>query len=148
MGIKLTLSICGGIVEKHLPQKWFEALYMAAKIRKKIFLIHTNNHRKSIGWNMVTQLGLQNTLTASLQKGKNSPLRSVLDMTQSDGEGSVMLELWGMGSTPLLPLLPDPLWPHMVAPDKSPIYGLNRTNGVLMLNWIVWLNWIAWNKIR
>ena len=38
-----------------------------------------------------------------------------------------MLELWGMLSTPLLPLLPGPLWPGVVAPDKGPIYGLNRT---------------------
>ena len=33
----------------------------------------------------------------------------------------------------------------------GPIYGLNRTNGILILNWIVcirtfWLNWIVWNK--
>ena len=45
-----------------------------------------------------------------------------------------MLELWGMQSTPLLPSLPDPLWLGVVAPDKGPIYGLNRTNGILMLN--------------
>ena len=32
-----------------------------------------------------------------------------------------------MQSTPLLPSLPDPLWPGVVAPDKGPIYGLNRT---------------------
>ena len=38
-----------------------------------------------------------------------------------------MLELWGMWSTPLLPSLPGPLWPGVVAPDKGPIYGLNRT---------------------
>ena len=29
-----------------------------------------------------------------------------------------MLELWGMRSTPLLPLLPGPLWPGVVAPDR------------------------------
>ena len=29
-----------------------------------------------------------------------------------------MLELWGMRSTSLLPLLPGPLWPGMEAPDK------------------------------
>ena len=46
---------------------------------------------------------------------------------QSDGEIPVMLELWGMQSTPSLPLLPDPLWPGVVAPNKGPIYGLNRT---------------------
>ena len=60
-----------------------------------------------------------------------------------------MLELWGMRSAPLLPSLPGPLWPGVVAPDKGPISGLNRTkwllaftvfihlNCVLMLNWIV-----------
>ncbi len=29
-----------------------------------------------------------------------------------------MLELWGMQSTPSLPLLPGPLWPGAVAPDR------------------------------
>ena len=38
-----------------------------------------------------------------------------------------MLGFGGMESTPSLPLLPGPLWPGMVAPDKGPIYGLNRT---------------------
>ena len=49
------------------------------------------------------------------------------DTKQSDGEVPVMLELWGMRSTPSLPLVPGPLWPRVVAPDKGPIYGLNRT---------------------
>ena len=39
---------------------------------------------------------------------------------------------------------------RVVAPD-SPVYGLNRTKLILMLNWIVWirtvgLNWIVWKK--
>ena len=58
-----------------------------------------------------------------------------------------MLELWGMWSTPLLPLLPDPLWPGVIASDKGPIYGLNRTKlefleftVVLYLNCIFMLN--------
>ena len=38
-----------------------------------------------------------------------------------------MLELLGMRSTPLLPSLPGPLWFGVVAYDKGPIYGLNRT---------------------
>ena len=29
-----------------------------------------------------------------------------------------MLELWGMWSTPSLSLLPGPLWPGLIAPDK------------------------------
>ena len=41
------------------------------------------------------------------------------DSKQSDGEVPVILELWGMWSTHSLPLLPGPLWPGMVAPDKA-----------------------------
>ena len=44
---------------------------------------------------------------------------------QSDGDVPVMLELRGM--YPLLPLLPGPLWPEAVDPDKGPISGLNRS---------------------
>ena len=40
------------------------------------------------------------------------------DTKQSDGEVPVMLELWGMWSTPSLPLLPGPLWPRVEAPDR------------------------------
>ena len=39
------------------------------------------------------------------------------DMKQSDGEASV-LELWGMWSSPSLPLLPGPLWPRVVVPVR------------------------------
>ena len=49
------------------------------------------------------------------------------DTKQSDGEVPVILVLWGIQSTPSLPSLPGPLWPGVVAPDKRPIYGLNRT---------------------
>ena len=41
------------------------------------------------------------------------------DTKQSEGEVSVMLELWGMGSAPSLPLLPGPLWHGIVAPDRA-----------------------------
>ena len=42
---------------------------------------------------------------------------------QSDGEIPVIQELWGMWSTPLLPLLPGSIWPGVVAPEKGSIYG-------------------------
>ena len=41
------------------------------------------------------------------------------DTKQSDGKVPVMLELWGMWSTPSLPLIPGPLWPGMVAHDSA-----------------------------
>ena len=39
------------------------------------------------------------------------------DTKQSDGEASIILELWGTRRIPSLPLLPGPLWPGLVAPD-------------------------------
>ena len=111
---------------------------------------------------LLSHLGQWNTLTASLQRVRlpqwvfSTSAEAVeytdcneylgYDSKQSDCEVLVMLELWGMQSTPSLSLLPGPLWPRVVAPGKGPIYGSNRSNGILMLNWIVWLNWIAWNK--
>ena len=41
------------------------------------------------------------------------------DTKQLDGEVPVILGLWGMQSTPSLPLLPGPLWPGVVAPDRA-----------------------------
>ena len=40
------------------------------------------------------------------------------DTKQSDGEAPVMLKLLGMQSTPSLLLLPGPLWPRLVPPDR------------------------------
>ena len=68
------------------------------------------------------------------------------DTKQSNGEVSVMLELWGIWSTPLLLSLLGPLWPGVVAPDRALSNGLNRTNGILMLNWIAWNRNVFDNK--
>ena len=56
------------------------------------------------------------------------------DTKQSDGEAPVMLELWGMWSIPLLPSLPSPLWPGIVAPDRALSMGEIELKCVLMLN--------------
>ena len=45
-----------------------------------------------------------------------------------------MLELWGMRSIPLLPLLPGPLWPEEVEPDSVLSKLQIELNCVLMLN--------------
>ena len=50
----------------------------------------------------------------------------------------VMLEFWGMQSTPLLPSLPSPLLPGVVAPDRVLPMGQIELNCVLILNWIAW----------
>ena len=55
------------------------------------------------------------------------------DTKQSDNEVLVMLELWVIRSTPSLPSLPGPLWPRVVAPEKGPIYALNRTK---LISWV------------
>ena len=60
------------------------------------------------------------------------------DTRQFDGDYQVMLELWGMRSTPSLPLLPGPLWPGLIASDSVLSVGQIELNCVLMLNGIVW----------
>ena len=40
------------------------------------------------------------------------------DSKQSDGEAPLIVELWGMQSTPSLPSLPGLIWPGFVAPDR------------------------------
>ena len=40
------------------------------------------------------------------------------DIKQYDSEASVMLELRGMRISPSFQLLPGPLWPGVVAPDR------------------------------
>ena len=64
----------------------------------------------------------------------------VYDSKQSKVEVSVMLELWGMRSTPSLPFLPEPLWPGVVAPDR--ILSLSQ----IELNYLFTINWIDWNR--
>ena len=55
-----------------------------------------------------------------LCRGVRSPPNEcpAYDSKQTDGEAPVMLELWGMRSTPSLPSLPGPFWPRVVAPDR------------------------------
>ena len=84
-------------------------------------------------------LVLWNTPTVPLQTGKirPPPQKSVLDMTLNS-EVPVMLGLLRMRSTPLLPSLPGPLWPGVVAPDKVLSMSQIGLNCVLMLNCITW----------
>ena len=61
---------------------------------------------------LTSRLGLENTPTASLQRG--TPLTSVLDIKQNNLMVSGMLDLRGIRSTHLLSSLPGPLWPGIV----------------------------------
>ena len=84
---------------------------------------------------------------------------SVLDMTQNNLMVTFQ-QFWdiGMQRTPLLPSLPGPLRPEVVAPDRVLSMGQIELNCVLMINWITWnrkvfcietvlmQNWIVWNR--
>ena len=71
------------------------------------------------------------------------------DTKQSDGEASVMLELWGMQITLSFPSLPGSLWPGEEAPERIPSMGqkellsfkLRPNKGLMLLciirNWTV-----------
>ena len=62
------------------------------------------------------------------------------DTKQSKGKAPVMLELWGMFSTPSLRSLPRPLWPRVIAADRAIFMGKIEINSALVLKWIAW-NW-------
>ena len=56
---------------------------------------------------------------APLQRDKTPHECPGYDTKQSHGEVPLMLGLWGMRSTTSLPLLPGPLWPGVVGPDRA-----------------------------
>ena len=62
--------------------------------------------------------------TAPPQRGKPGPNECPgYDTKQSDGEVPGMLGFGGIRSTPSLPLLPGPIWPGMIAPDRALFMG-------------------------
>ena len=56
------------------------------------------------------------------------------DTKPSDGKVPIMLELWGMWSTPSLTSLPDPLWSEVVVSDRVLSLCQIELNCALMLN--------------
>ena len=99
-------------------------------------LQHLFMQQVSIHYASPSQLGLQKTLTAPLQRSKIPPSNKChrYDAKQSDGEVLIMLELWGMWNTPSLSSLSGPLWPGVVAPDRVLSMSQIELNCVLMLN--------------
>ena len=75
-----------------------------------------------------------------LCRGVRSSLNEcpVYDTKKSDGVAPVMLELWGIKSSPSLPFLPGSLWPREAVPDRVLFVGLIELNCEVMLSWIVW----------
>ena len=65
-----------------------------------------------------------------------TPPMSVLDydIKQSVDEASVLLELWGIRSSPLLPSLPGQYWPGVVALYTVLCMGQIELNYVITLN--------------
>ena len=60
------------------------------------------------------------------------------DTKQSNSEAQVIVELWGMRSTPSLPSLPGSLWHEVVALDRVLSMAQIELKCVLMLNWTTW----------
>ena len=70
-----------------------------------------------------------------LCRGVRAPLPNEYpeyDTKQFESKVPVLLELYGMWSTHLLPLLPGPLWPGMVAHDWTLSMGKIERNCILI----------------
>ena len=85
-------------------------------IVKIVPLKSNNNNNEKASSRKPAQSARVAKYTAARQNSPNE--YSGYDTKQSDGEAPVMLELWGMQSTPSLPSLPGPLCPRVVAPDR------------------------------
>ena len=84
-----------------------------------------------------------------LSRGVRTPNECpVYHSKQFDGDVPVMRELWRIRSTLLLLLLPGPLWPGVVAPDRVPFMDQIELNCVRMLNCIVWNRTVYMYKIH
>ena len=70
------------------------------------------------------------------------------DTKQSDDEVPVMLELWGMRSTPSIPLFFSPIWLGVVAHDWVTSMGQIELKYIIMLNWIPWNRTVLVLKLR
>ena len=95
-----------------------------------MMIIITSNKFCPVGW------GSRTTPTESLQRGKTTPSNTCpgYDTKQYDGEVLVTQELRGMRSTPLLPSLPDLLWPRVEVSDRVLSIGKIEQNCVLAQN--------------
>ena len=94
-------------------------------------------HNFSFKWQL-TQLGLKNIWSASLQRGKTHPECPRYDIKPSD-DVAPALEIWGMWCTPLLPLLPGPLRSGVVAPDR--VLSMGQIELFDYLNWVQTNHW-------
>ena len=74
----------------------------------------------------------ENTTVQSLNQ--RLYFRKYHDTKQSNGKVPVMLELWGMQSTPSMPLFPGPFRPGVASPDRVLSMDQIELNCVLMLN--------------
>ena len=97
--------------------------YGLEKTRSVKFTFAAKNIAGPVGWGCrIHQLHLCRGIRPSLN-----------DIKQSDGEAAVNMELWVMRSTPLLPLLPGPLGPGLVAPDRALSMAQIELNSVFIL---------------
>ena len=65
------------------------------------------------------------------------------DIKQSDGEAPAS-EIWGMWSTPSLPLLPCPLWPGVLASDR--VLYMSQIEQTMRKQMIDVKLWLLFNK--
>ena len=86
------------------------SIHLRAKHSEKNRILHFS---KTASYSLLPSwLALENSPTAPLQRDKTLPNECPgYDTKQSDGEVPVITGLWGMLSTPSLPLLPDHLCP-------------------------------------
>ena len=103
---------------------------------KSLSLFFSLSHSLSLSIHLPSRLGLWNTPTEPMERGK--PPSERYDMEQSDWEIAVMLKLWEYGVLLNCHRSQVHSGPRVVAPDRVLSMGQIELNSVLILNWITW----------
>ena len=93
---------------------WFYAgIHFFYSYNQRHFYSFIENYSSSVAWDC--RIHWLNPCRGVRPSPNESP---DYNTKQSDSEILVMLELWGMQNSPLVPLLPGPLEPGVVTPDR------------------------------
>ena len=94
-----------------MKSKWQKSMCFISKI--SLFIQYKKHSIRLAGWDCrIHRLHHSRSVRPSHNEGPG------YDTKQSDCEVPIMLELWGIRSTPSLPSPQGPLWPRLVAQDR------------------------------
>ena len=121
----IILRVKRGGIKYHFLSLWYNSTWYWTPVSQTIgehstHMAKSHTSKTSTVWLLIFHLTNHSSETIAQSAGAVQYTNKCpgYRIKQSDVEIPAMMALWGMRSTPLLPLLPGPLWPGVVAPDR------------------------------